>query len=435
MLPYTAFYHLLFKYLDNPIIATSANLSGEPIIIKRKDIVKKLPFVDYVVDYNRKIINAIDDSVVQIVNDDMVTMRLSRGFAPKEIILPFKLKNKILSVGANSKNSICLAFDNKIILSPHIGDIDSLNSFEFFTRTIKTFRRFYDFKPDIILCDKHNNYETTKWAKRYSKKKNIKIFEIQHHKAHIYSVKAEFNLKGNNYTGFSFDGTGLGDDGTLWGGEVFVKDKRRYYFKHIKLLGGAMAIKEPRRVALGMLFEKYSLDEILKLNLPTIKSFTTQEIKLFYQNWDKNLNTTKSSSIGRYFDGVASISGLCQYQSYEGEAGLLTQTNIKDKKINIKDSFRYNIVNGVIDIDFDFFDDDLVVKFYNTLANIVLKISQKQNLDVILSGGVFQNKTLLELICKTLKTNNIKYHHNKTTPINDGGISLGQMWFFLSNLY
>ena len=424
MVSYTAFYNILFDYVDNPIIATSANLGGDPIITTKEDIEIKLPFIDFIVDYNRDIVNAIDDSVVQVVNDDILTMRLSRGYAPKEIKLPFKINKKILALGANQKNSIALAFDDKIVLSPYIGDLDSINSVEYLKQTIDTFKRFYDFEPDIIVCDKHNGYESTKLAKTFNKP----IIQIQHHLAHLFSVKAQYNLNGN-YTSFIFDGTGLGDDGTLWGGEVFVNDKRKYHFKPIKLLGGEKAIKECKRVALILLFEKYSLNDLLILDLPTIKAFDIPEIKMLYTIWQKNLNSPLSSSVGRLFDVVASLGGVCQIQSYEGEAGLLTEQGLKI----IDESLEYKLQNNIIDIKFDFFDKDIISKFYATLVNIIVDISLKENLPVILSGGVWQNKTLLELVCQALDKQSIKYYYNTTTPINDGGIALGQIWGYLYN--
>jgi hydrogenase maturation protein HypF len=430
MVAYSGFYYILFEYLDSPIIATSANLGGDPIIITKDNIEAKLPFVDFIVDYNRDIVNTVDDSVVQVVNNDILTMRLSRGYAPKEIKLPFKITKKILALGANQKSSIALAFDDKIILSPYIGDLDSLNSVEYLKRTIDTFKRFYDFEPDLIVCDKHNGYESTKLAQQFKiQNSSLKIIQIQHHLAHLFSVKAEHNLSGN-YTSFIFDGTGLGDDGTLWGGEIFVNDKRRYHFKPIKLLGGTKAIKEPKRVALSILFDNYTLDEILELNLPTTKAFSKSEIKLLYHSWNKNINAPYSSSIGRYFDAIASFGDICQIQSYEGEAGLLSEQDLK----TTDESFDYIITDSIIDIKFGFSDTAIVSKFYTTLVNIIVDIAKKEKLPVILSGGVWQNKTLLELTCKALDKHKIRYYYNTTTPINDSGIALGQVWGYVNNL-
>jgi len=422
-LPYTALHHILFRHLDNPIVATSANLGNEPIITEKETLLQKLPFIDFVLDFDRDILNAVDDSLVQVINGKTQTLRLSRGYAPKIIKLPFKSEKKILAVGANQKNSIAFVIDDKIILSPHIGDLDSLEAFDFFTRTLETFKRFYDFEPDIIVHDKHPNYETTKWAKQQNKE----LVAVQHHLAHIYACKAEFGLSGD-YLGFSFDGTGYGSNGNLWGGEVFVGDERKYSFKQIKLLGGEKAIKEPRRVALSILFDKYTLDEVLSFDLELVKSFTESEIKILHQSHTKNLNAPLISSVGRVFDGVASFANLLQFQSYEGEAGLICEQHYNR---NISQSFEYKIVDGVIDIEFDFFDEKIVSKFINTLVTIVVDISKKENMEVILSGGVFQNKTLLELIIVELEKEKITHYSQEETTINDGGIALGQVFYMI----
>ncbi|MEA2110552.1 MAG: carbamoyltransferase HypF [Campylobacterota bacterium] len=423
-LPYTPLHHLLFKQLQNPIVATSANLSDEPIIIDAKEIKERLPFVEFVLDFNRDIINAIDDSLMQVIDGKAQTLRLSRGYAPKIIKLPFKSKNRILAVGANAKNSIAFVIDDSIIISPYIGDLDSLKAFDFFLRTLESFQRFYDFEPDIIVHDKHPSYHTTVWAEQ----QNAPCIAVQHHLAHIYACKAEFGLSGE-YLGFSFDGTGYGDDKTLWGAEVFVGQKRKYTFKPIKLLGGEKAIKEPRRVALSMLFERYSLEEIIKFDLELVKSFKESELKLLYQSYTKNLNAPLSSSIGRLFDAVASFAGLLHLQTYEGEAGLMCEEYYD---LHVKEHFSYSITDGVITVEFDVFDKNIVSKFMNTLVDIVVHISKEEAIDVILSGGVFQNKTLLELIVKALKKEKIRYYFQQETCINDGGIALGQIYYALS---
>ncbi|MDB2405621.1 carbamoyltransferase HypF [Arcobacteraceae bacterium] len=446
LLPYTPLHIMIFEHLNTPIIATSANLGGEPVITTKEDIYKKLPFVDFVVDFNRDIINAVDDSLVQVIANKEQVLRIARGYAPKVIKLKKKIDKKILAVGANAKNTIAIAFEDTIIISPHIGDLDSLVAFEYFIRTIETFKRFYDFEPDVIIHDMHPNYETTKWAKKQDKP----LIEVQHHLAHIYTVKAEYALEKKDYIGFSFDGTGYGLDKvngeardgalgykTLWGGEVFINDERTYHFKYIKLLGGAKAIKEPRRVALAMLFEKYSLEELETLELDTIKAFTSSELKLLHQSYLKNINSFDTSSVGRLFDAIASFSNISQVISYEGESGLLIESYYDEK---IKDIFTYTIIDGVIDIKIvDFittqtYDTKLLCcMLINTLCHIVLHISSKHNLDVILTGGVFQNKTLLEKVIKQLEAEEKKYFTSSSVPTNDAGISLGQIYYSLLN--
>ncbi len=425
-LPYTPLHHLLFEHLQNPIVATSANLGHEPVITKVENIFKKLPFIEYILDFDREIINGVDDSLVQVVHGKTQVLRLARGYAPKVLKLPTKSDKKILAIGANAKNSIAFVVQESIILSPHIGDLNSLEAFEFFEQTLESFQRFYNFEPDVIIHDKHPTYMTTQWAK----KQNKPLIAVGHHLAHIYACKAEFGLYGD-YLGFSFDGTGYGEDGTLWGGEIFVGNTRKYHFKPIKLLGGEKAIQEPRRVGLSLLFDALSLENVLKLDLQTIKSFSHEQIQILHQSYLKNLNTPLSSSVGRIFDAVTSLSGVIQKTSYEGESGLLCESHYDT---NIQESLNYTLKDGIIDIKIVAYilnnqndKKKLNTLFINTLAKIILDIAKLEKMEVILSGGVFQNKTLVELTSKQLEAQNIKYYHQQESAINDGGIALGQI--------
>ncbi len=428
---YTPLHILLFDSLDNPIIATSANLSGEPIIRFKEEIIQKLgKVVDFILDFDRDIINACDDSVVQIVNDNLQILRNARGYAPNSLKLKNRIDKKILALGANQKSTISLLFDDNLILSPHIGDLDSIASVEYFDRTIKTFKRFYDFEPDLIVCDKHPNYESTKWAKN----QNIEIVQIQHHYAHMLSTMAEYNLD-EKVLAFCFDGTGYGDDGNIWGGEVFVGDKKEYervnHFKYFKLLGGEKALKEPKRVALSLLFEVFSLEKVLKLDNHTVKAFSSSEIKFMHRIWEKDLNTPFTSSVGRLFDAIASLSGIAQIQTYEGETGLKIEMAY-DK--SIEGFYPFEIVDKNIDIkkaikEITKDKDSLIItsKFINMLVEIIVEISNfYKKLPIVLTGGVFQNKTLLELVFKKLDKREV--YISKKIPLNDAGISVGQIY-------
>jgi hydrogenase maturation protein HypF len=430
---YTPLHLVLFKYLDIPIIATSANLSGEPIIRFRDEIIIKLnKVVDYVLDFNRDIINACDDSVVQVVNNDLQILRNARGYTPVSFKLPKKIDKKILALGANQKSTISIAFEDVIITSPYIADLDSITSMEYFERTIETFKRFYDFEPDLIVCDKHQGYESTKWALE----QNCEVVQVQHHYAHLLATMCEYNLD-ENVLAFCFDGTGLGDDGNIWGGEVFRASKksfkRVFNFKYFKLLGGEKSIKEPKRVALSLLFENFSLDEIKNLNLPLLKEIKYSELILYHKMWENGLNSPQTSSVGRIFDAVASFANLVHKQSFEGETGLKMEMFYDE---NIKESYSYEIVDSQIDISscikeivVDKDAKTICTKFLNMLVDIIVNISKdNRTLPVILTGGVFQNKTLLELVIKQLDKNFIKYYYSKKVPLNDSGISLGQIY-------
>lgn len=443
-LAYTPLHHLLLEGVGKPVVATSANLSDEPIIREGRTLVEQLGhLLDFVLDHDREIINTNDDSVMQIVSGKTVFLRLARGFAPKNIKLPFKSKKKILAVGANQKNTISLIFDDRLIISPHIGDLNSIEAFEYFERTVETFKRIYDFTAEVIVCDKHPEYETRKWAKALkANNSSLSLVEVQHHYAHILAVKAEHNLCGK-VLGFAFDGTGYGDDKTIWGAEVMIADEHHYQsaysLRPFRLLGGEKAVKEPRRSALSLLFEYFSLDEVLSLELDLVKTFSKDEMQLLHRAWEKGLNAPYSSSMGRLFDAVASLANIVHVSSYEGESGLKMESYVD---ATITQSFSFDIEEGVINLESMLGEImkmkdtvKIVSMFFNTLVEIISEISiQHSDLPVLFCGGVFQNKVLVEKIEERFDILKRKVYFQNATPINDGGISLGQAWFALHNL-
>jgi hydrogenase maturation protein HypF len=432
-LPFTPLHVLLFNHIQTPLVATSANLSDEPIIIKKDELYKKLPFVfDYVLDYNRAIINACDDSVVQVVNNKPFILRKARGYAPGFLTLQKRASKPILALGANQKNSIALCFDNQVIISPHIGDLNSIESMQFFENTLETFKRFYNFTPKLIVCDKHPHYETTKWAKQ----QDVPMVQIQHHHAHVLSCMAQYQIE-QKVLAFAFDGTGYGDDGNIWGGEVFIASQKEYvrikHFEYFRLLGGEMAMKQIKRVGLSLLFENYTLEELLTLNTPCLKAFSNKEIELLHTVWNKGLNAPLTSSVGRLFDAVCSLAGMEQNVSYEGESGLLIE-QVYDKAI--KEAYSYEITSDTIVIKqaikqmlADNQSKLICTKFINMLVEIIIDISNAhEHLPVVLTGGVFQNKTLLELVTQRLDALNRVHYYSKDIPLNDAGIALGQIY-------
>lgn len=435
---YTPLHYLLFRYINKPLVATSANLKDEPIIRTKEEIIDKLEdVIDFVLDYNREIINTCDDSIIQNVRKYNIKLRNARGYAPTSIKLKKELQKKILSLGANQKSTISIAFKNNLILSPHIGDLNSIESAEYFERTINTFKRFYDFEPNVIICDKHPNYESTKFAMKIKEKNpNIKLVQVQHHYAHILSVMAQENIE-KEVLGFAFDGTGYGDDGNIWGGEVLLSSRKEFkrvkHIKYFRLIGGEIAVKEPKRVALSLLFDTFSLDEVLAMDIPTVKAFKDTEIKIFYTMWQKGLNSPLCSSIGRLFDAISSFADILQVQTYEGETGLQIEQNY-DK--SIISSYTYEIFEEEIDLRpmikeiINEKDKKLICsKFINTLVNLILEISNiYKNFPVVLSGGVFQNKILLEFLLDEFEKEGREFYFNIDIPSNDGGISIGQIY-------
>jgi len=426
-LPYTPLHLLILEKLNRPLVATSANVTDEPIATNRESIEKLSIVYDYLLDHNREIVNGCDDSVVMVVNEQTLFLRRARGYTPVAIKLPFKLSKKVLAVGANQKSTIAIGFDDQVILSPHIGDLDGIASVEYFKENIENLKRIYHFEPEIVAHDKHPNYESTKYAT--DNHKGLSLRGVQHHYAHILGVMAEKSIT-TKVLGVAFDGTGYGDDGNLWGGEFMLCDYKGYervaHINYFKLLGGAKAIKEPKRVALSLLFDVYG-DEVLSLENATTKAFTPNELKTQYLMWQKGLNAPLSSSVGRLFDAVASLTGVCQVMSFEGESGMRME-ELYDESIT--SCYDFGFEDGVIDIlpmIRAINEEELAVvaisKFFNTLVEIIEHIYKLYNLPLVLSGGVFQNRVLLGLVLERIPTAMIG---NKIPP-NDGGIALGQV--------
>lgn len=440
-LPYTPLHHLLLKKSGVPLVATSANRSDEPIIRNSAELIGKLGnVVDLVLDHDRDIVNANDDSVVQMSGDRKITLRMARGYAPKSIKLPFKSKKKILAVGGNQKNSIALIFEDILIMSPYIGDLNSLEAMEYFERTVETFKRLYDFEPDVIVYDMHPEYETTKWAKQLkSDHPEFQMVQVQHHYAHLLAGMAEFQLD-TRVLGFAFDGTGYGEDGNIWGGEVMIADNHRYErvatLENFCLLGGESAIREPRRSALALLFKYYSLDEIALLELPVLKHFSQEEIVWLHKAYKQGINAPLTSSMGRLFDAVASLADIVQVSSFEGEAGLLMEQYADPC---ITEVFPFDIEASIITLKpmvrvmIETEDKKKIISmFFNTLIEMIFQIASKYPaLPLLFSGGVFQNRVLVERISRRCEEERRTCYFQNETAINDGGISLGQAWYAL----
>jgi hydrogenase maturation protein HypF len=372
-----------------------------------------------------------------VVKEQHVILRRARGYAPVSIKLPFTLQKSVLALGANQKSTIAIGFDNQVILSPHIGDLDSIGSVEYYKKNIETLERMYDFKADVIVHDMHPQYESTKYAKELALRQaqgpdNISVaelVEVQHHHAHILGVMAQKQITGKVF-GVAFDGTGYGEDGKLWGGEFMVCDYEGYervaHIDYFKLLGGAKAIKEPRRVALSLLFDLYG-EDALHLENPTTQAFSPTELKTYFIAWQKGLNAPESSSVGRIFDAVASLLGVCQVMSFEGESGMMME-ELYDSSVVGHYSFEYeNGKIGVLPMLVEMLAQNdttvAVSKFFHTLVEMIVVVYAPYDLPLVLSGGVFQNSVLLGMVLERFPDAII----SNTIPPNDGGIALGQI--------
>jgi len=426
-LPYTPLHVILFDHLNIPIIATSANRSGEPILSNAKSLVSKLSdVVEYYLDYNREIVHSSDDSVLQFIGDKTLLMRSSRGIAPQSFRLDFNDTRTILAVGAHQKNAIALYLNHQIIIGPYIGDLDNVASCQLFETMINAFIGFYDAKIDVIVGDLHPNYASTQWAK----KQNIPFIQIQHHYAHILSAMCEHKLD-EKVLGIAWDGTGYGDDKTIWGGEFLVCDRNGYErvasFESFLLLGGDASIKDVKRILASLLWQSIGddADEVLQ------HYFDAQSLKNLKQLYSKKINAPRCSSLGRIFDAVAVLCGMQGEVSYDGESGLWLES-LYDATIAEAYEIRFDdktlhYLHILPQMLADKNPHLIATKFINALAHCLHDIMLVYPLKAVLSGGVFQNQTLMETISRTTQT----LYFPQQIAINDGGICVGQIYKIL----
>mgnify|MGYP005846865351 FL=1 len=446
MLPYTPLHHLLMQELNKPIIATSGNLSEEPICIDNFEALEKLNNIaDYFLVHNRPIIRHVDDSIVRVIHNQPMMMRRARGFAPLPINIDCDDEEKnisILAVGAHLKNTVALKVKDNIFISQHIGDLSTEESFKAFKNVINDFLNLYQVDKQEVVSDLHPEYLSTKFARSISD--NVQY--VQHHYAHIASCRIENHFEGNAL-GVSWDGTGLGYDNSIWGGEFFYSTKNNYkhiaQFKKFKLPGGDTAIKEPRRSAAAVLYSIFG-DRFIEINKTFFDvNFNHDEITLIKSMLEKNINCPQTSSVGRLFDAVSSLLGLCQKSNYEGQAGMALEFSadenenafypfdIYEDKIHIVD-WTEIIKNILNDLDKGIRISNIAAKFHNSLVEIIFTLAQKFNYkNVILSGGCFQNKYLTEKTITKLESKGINVLWHQRVPPNDGGIALGQIAAYL----
>jgi hydrogenase maturation protein HypF len=456
MLPYTPLHQLLLDACALPLVATSANGRGSPILIECDAVVSELGGeIDGILDHNRPILHPCDDSLVQWAGGRRQTLRLARGYAPCTPSLKQAVKVPLLAVGAQQKNQLALAFGRQRIYSPYIGDLHSLPMQSHFEQTLATFRELYDLKPELLVSDCHPGYLSHQWAKGYCHEQGATHLEVQHHHAHLLAVMAEHDIRGP-VLGFAFDGTGLGDDGTLWGGELLLADVKGFtrvaHLQPFKLIGGEAAIREPVRQLLGLLFESYGVEEIGSLDIPAIKQLPVERISNLHQLWRLGRNAPYTSSIGRLFDAVAAQLGVIDTPDYEGEAGLLLEAaalQLAPDELPFPLTFGlHQSAEGPLQIEWAALLNTLVGErskgtstanlaagFIRAISNLVIALAERfPGYPVALGGGVFQNRVLMDELVPGLEAVGRQVLTSETLPLNDGGIAAGQLWFAIHHL-
>jgi len=444
MITYMPFHYQLFEKLKTPaIVLTSGNISDEPIILNNTDAAEKLAgMVDAILDYNREIYNRTDDSVGIVINNHLRLMRRSRGFAPSPVRLNLNVEG-IFATGAELVNCFCIGKGKQALLSQHIGDLKNWETYQFYTETYKRYKKMFRFKPQLLVTDMHPDYLSTKFGDEIAAENNIPVIRVQHHHAHIASTMAQYGLD-EKVIGVSFDGTGYGTDGNIWGAEFFICDlldfERKSHFEYIPLPGGDKVTKEPWRTAISYLKKAYG-DNILNLDLEFLKKIKPEHIKLVIQTIKKAFNSPLSSSAGRLFDAVSALTGICVNSTFHAEAPMRLE-NIISKGISneypyVKENnqfqFAQTIINIVNDIKNGTHVSIIAAKFHNTIISLIyeelMSISKLTGISkVVFSGGTFQNKYIVEKLENRLQAvKALEVYFPATIPANDGGIALGQI--------
>lgn len=465
MLPYTPLHYLLFhNSLFTALVMTSGNLSEEPIATNNDEARERLAaLADAFLMHNRDIHIRCDDSVVRVLeigtlgNGKLISnsqstdlpiypLRRSRGYSPFPVKLPFQVPH-LLATGSELKNTFCITNGNYAFLSHHIGDMENYETLKSFEQGVEHFERLFRVKPEAIAYDMHPNYLATRYALERAEQENLRTIAVQHHHAHIAACMAEHGLT-EPVIGVSFDGTGYGDDGAIWGGEFLAADcktyKRMFHLEYFPLPGGDASIKKPARTALALL---WSLGLEWDDALESVKEFCAEDQVTLRMQLEKKINTPMTSSMGRLFDAVSALAGVRQKVNYEGQAAIEFEAmadsaeagqyafGVESGRVRVR-----SVVEALVkDVMAGIPTSKISARFHNGLAEAVRETVQKIGREtslrsVVLSGGVWQNMTLLRKTISLLSKDGFEIYIHREVPTNDGGLSLGQAYIAASRL-
>ena len=444
MLPYTPLHYLLLEKADGfpqALVMTSGNVSEEPIATDNDEARQRLSsLADAFLMHNRDIYIRCDDSVVRVFEREIYPIRRSRGYAPFPVKLPWDVP-PLLAAGSELKNTFCITNKNYAFLSHHIGDMENYETLKSFEQGVNHFERLFRVRPEAIAYDLHPNYLATRYALERAERENLPTIGVQHHHAHIAACMAEYGLDGSQpVIGVSFDGTGYGEDGAIWGGEFLIADyksyQRPFHLQYFPLPGGDASIKKPARTALALL---WSLGLEWDERLAPVVEFNKEEEKVLHAQLEKKINTPMTSSMGRLFDAAAALAGVRQVVNYEGQAAIEFEA-LADPNEAGSYSFGLNqdqvevgsgIESLIKDVRAGIHISKISTRFHNGLAETVRMTVNKMNHEtgirsVALSGGVWQNLTLIGRTLSLLRTDGFTVYLHRQVPPNDGGLSLGQ---------
>lgn len=478
MLPYTPIHHILLRDTGLPLVMTSGNLSEEPIARDNDEALRRLSGIaDYFLIHDRDIYSRYDDSVAMVERGAGQLVRRARSYAPYPIRLPFKTR-QVLGCGAEEKNTFCLTKDNYAFVSQHIGDMENMETLEHFDSTISLYKRLFLMEPELIAHDLHPDYLATKYAHELGES-GMKLVPVQHHHAHIASCLADNGLE-SAVIGVAFDGTGMGADGNIWGGEFLVADYHNYkrvgHLEYLPLPGGDAAIKRPYRTAIGYILALLGEDALNSViaasrgnvfatsdaigakqsHIASVRRASEVEVDVIKRQIERKINSPLTSSMGRLFDAISALLGIRGEIDYEGQAAVelemaaysgVIAMNVSDKStLHAQDSYPYRIIEDegmrvvrlgdllsavIEDLLQGISKGRIAVKFHNTVARMINQVCQliadeTGITQVALSGGVFQNRLLVRTAVGLLESSGFQVFTHRQVPCNDGGISLGQ---------
>ena len=438
MLPYTPLHHLLLEAIGRPIVCTSGNLSEEPMAIATDDALERLRHIaDLFLVHDRPIVRPVDDSVARSTPEGLQILRRARGYAPLPIALG-GVCPAILAAGGHLKNTVGLAVAGQAVLSSHVGDLDNVLSVEVHRRAIRDLVGFFQVRPAAVACDLHPDYASTRHAEELAAQWQVPLIRVQHHHAHVAACMAEHGLDGP-VLGLSWDGTGYGADGTVWGGEFLecagAEFRRMAHLRTFLLPGGDLAVREPRRSALGLLFEMLD-EEAMRL---ASAWFRKTELSVLPAVIRRRLNTPATSSMGRLFDAVAALCGLRPTISFEGQAAMDLEFAADAEE---EGAYPMPVGNGspavvdwepmiaavLADRQADVPVGTVSARFHNGLGELALSVARRWGgRQVVLTGGCFQNATLAAAVRRHLREGGFEVFTHHQVPPGDGGIALGQL--------
>ena len=443
MLPYTPLHHLLLLGLGGPLIATSGNLSEEPICIDNAEALEELSdLADAFLLHDRSIRRPVDDSIVRVGVGREMILRRSRGYAPMPIQLSEAFDDTTLAMGADQKSAIALLHGDLVFLSQHLGDLGTDKSLIAHERMTVDLPSFYAPRINRVACDMHPGYFSARQARTVESIADCgEPATVQHHHAHIVACMTEHGVTAEEVLGVAWDGTGYGTDGTIWGGEFMIVDrhgfKRTHWLRPFPLPGGEKAVRDPRFTALGLLYEAGEWNRGLAAATKLRASLSDRETETVQSILRRNFNCPRTSSAGRLFDGISALLGLCFANTFESEAA--TRIEFAADRGFSKNHYPFSlsedgsidwrpIVDGILaDIERNESVTNIAAQFHTSLTELIVEVARwAERSQVVLSGGCFQNGRLLEETVKHLRQNGFEPVWPQRIPPNDGGVALGQ---------